>query len=411
MPFHVGGFLCAAMHRFRHPWWLAFLWLAFPNGLSAQNESDERALIEIHDGVTISKDSLFLLNLRFRMQNRIGFTTVSGEDLSVSAVEARVRRLRLRFDGFVMNEHWRYYIQLNFSRQDLDLESDVIAQPVRDAMVYYHFNQNVYIGFGQSKLPGNRQRVISSGNLQFPDRSIANSAYTLDRDFGVFGYWTIPIGNQQLQLKGAISSGDGRGALPINEGMAYTGRLEWLPFGAFANKGDYSEGDLEMEPKPKVSIAGGYCYNDRATRTGGQLGPLLYAGTDITTFIADMVYKHKGWALSAEYFNRQADEPISENAEGAIRSVSAGDGFNAQLSKYFRSKYEMVSRFTIVRPTSEVAQLRARTEEALLGASRYLNGHRIKLQGFAGYRWTEEQPALDHPGNSWTVLIQVEFGI
>lgn len=399
------------MYRFRYQWAVATLGLAIPMSLSAQNESDERALIEIHDGVTITKDSLFLLNLRFRMQNRLGFTSVSGEDLSVNAVEARVRRLRLRLDGFVMDDRMRYYIQLNFSRQDLDLEADVIAQPVRDAMVYYHFSPHFYIGFGQSKLPGNRQRVISSGNLQFPDRSIANSAFTLDRDFGVFGYWTIPVGQQQVQVKGAVSSGDGRGALPVNEGMAYTGRLEWLPFGAFANKGDYSEGDLEMEPKPRLSIAGGYCYNDRATRTGGQLGSQLYADTDIATFMADMVFKHKGWAVSAEYFSRRADDPVSENADGAIRFVTVGDGFNGQVSKYFRSRYEIVSRYTVVRPTDEAAGLRARTDEALLGATRYLNGHRIKLQGYVGYRWTDSQPVLDHPGNSWTMLFQMEFGI
>ena len=180
--------------------------------------------------------------------------------------------LRLRLDGFVLNDRIRYYLQLNFSRQDLDLVEDVVAQPVRDAMVYYHFNKYTYIGFGQSKLPGNRQRVVSSGNLQFADRSIANGTFTLDRDFGVFGYHTIPMGGQQLQLKGAVSSGDGRGAVPENEGLAYTGRMEWLPFGSFANKGDYSEGDLEFEPKPKLSIGAAYCYNDRAVRTGGQLG-------------------------------------------------------------------------------------------------------------------------------------------
>ena len=37
----------------------------------------------------------------------------------------------------------RYYIQLNFSRADLDLETELVAQPIRDAMVYYHFNRNV----------------------------------------------------------------------------------------------------------------------------------------------------------------------------------------------------------------------------------------------------------------------------
>lgn len=399
------------MYRPHHLWAAALLWLLPATGLRAQNESDERALIEIHDGITISKDSLFLLNLRFRMQNRMGFQTMSGEDLSVKSVEARVRRLRLRLDGFVLNDRIRYYLQLNFSRQDLDLVEDVVAQPVRDAMVYYHFNKYTYIGFGQSKLPGNRQRVVSSGNLQFADRSIANGTFTLDRDFGVFGYHTIPMGGQQLQLKVAVSSGDGRGAVPENEGLAYTGRMEWLPFGSFANKGDYSEGDLEFEPKPKLSIGAAYCYNDRAVRTGGQLGGELFTPTDMSTFIADLLYKQQGWALSAEYFDRQSDSPITTDAAGDVSYITTGQGLNVQLSKVLRSKYEFAGRYTLVNPVGDVAALRSRTEEAMLGSTKYLNGHRIKLQLYVGYRWTEGMAQLGHAGNSWTTMFQVEFGI
>src|SRR5690606_6891164 len=147
---------------------------------AAQTELDERAQIEVHDGITIRKDSVFLLNLRFRMQNRFGLTSVAGDDLEVATVDARVRRLRLRFDGYVLRDRLRYYIQLNFSHSDLDLDGGGVAKPIRDAMVYYHVNERFYFGFGQSKLPGNRQRVVSSGNLQFPERSIANGAYTLD---------------------------------------------------------------------------------------------------------------------------------------------------------------------------------------------------------------------------------------
>ena len=193
--------------------------------------------------------------------------------------------------------------------------------------------------------------------------------------------------------------------------MAYTGRIEWLPLGSFSNKGDYSEGDLEFEPKPKLSVAGGYCYNDRATRTGGQLGSELYTFTDMTTFIADLLYKQQGWALSAEYFDRQSEEPITTNEDGDVRFITTGAGVNVQLSKILRSKYEFAGRYTLVGPTGDVAELRDRTEEALLGATKYLNGHRIKLQLYAGYRWTDEQMMLDHPGNSWTTLFQVEFGI
>jgi hypothetical protein len=84
---------------------------------------------------------------------------------------------------------------------------------------------------------------------------------------------------------------------------------------------------------------------------------------------------------------------------------------NGQVSKYFKSKYELAMRYTLVEPDAEVAQLRKRTEEALLGCTRYLNGHRIKLQAYTGYRWLEANPSLDGAGNSWTLLFQVEFGI
>jgi len=411
LPVGRSSFICPAMYQFQRMAVLgaALLCLSLPG--IAQTESDERALIEIQDGISISKDSLFLLNLRFRMQNRMGFTSVAGDDLSVRSVDARVRRLRLRLDGFVLNERIRYYIQLNFSRADLDLETETIAQPIRDAMVYYHFNKRFYLGFGQSKLPGNRQRVISSGNLQFPDRSIANSTFTLDRDFGLFAYWTQPIGAQEVQVKAALSSGDGRNALPINEGMAYTGRLEWLPLGAFTNKGDYSEGDLEMEPKPRLSIGATYSYNDRATRVGGQLGLPLYATTDFGTFIADMVFKYRGWAISGEYFDRRSEAPITTDEDGNVRFVTPGTGINGQVSKYFSSAYEVAARFTTVEPASDVSALRNRTDEALLGCTRYLNGHRIKLQAYTGYRWINAEPAFETRGNNWTLLFQVEFGI
>lgn len=377
----------------------------------AQQEVDERALINVKNGLSFSKDSLFLLNLRFRMQNRLGFTSVSGDDLSASVVDARVRRLRLRFDGFVLNKKIEYYIQLSFSKADLELEGGTVPQPVRDAMVYYNFNKNFYVGFGQSKLPGNRQRVVSSGNLQFADRSIANGLYTLDRDFGAFAYWTIPAGEQVFRLKGAFTTGDGRGASPGDAGMAYTGRLEWMPLGRFTNSGDLSEGDLEFEQAPKLSLAAVYSYNDRAQRTGGQLGRQLYAARDINTFIADAVLKYRGWALSTEYFDRSSSNAATISTEGDIRAVQVGQGFNAQLSKLFQSRYELAARYSLVAPERDVLGQTPYTEELLLGTTKYLNGHRIKLQLYMGYRWQEQRMALDASGSAWTTLFQVEFGI
>ena len=64
-------------------------------------------------------DSSFSINLRFRVQNRIAFKTHSGTDFEISEVEARVRRFRLRLDGFVYSPKLTYALQLSFSRGDI----------------------------------------------------------------------------------------------------------------------------------------------------------------------------------------------------------------------------------------------------------------------------------------------------
>lgn len=104
--------------------------------LNSQTEIDERAFLEVKDAISIKKEDDFLLNLRFRMQNRFGFFTKSENDISPDRFEARVRRLRLRLDGYLGDPAFQYYIQLSFSRSDQNLDgSNRIAEVVRDAMV------------------------------------------------------------------------------------------------------------------------------------------------------------------------------------------------------------------------------------------------------------------------------------
>ncbi|NBW34448.1 MAG: porin, partial [Cytophagia bacterium] len=131
-------------------------------GLHAQNNMTPYFSYGKGLGIT-SPDSLFMLNIRFRIQNRFAFATESTEDLSVAEIEARVRRMRLRFDGFIYDTRLTYVIQLSFSRGDMDFEDTGYPNIVRDALVLYSFNKHFSVGLGQTKLPGNRQRVNSSG--------------------------------------------------------------------------------------------------------------------------------------------------------------------------------------------------------------------------------------------------------
>jgi hypothetical protein len=49
----------------------------------------------------VTKDSIFSINYQFRMQNRATFNSIDNSDLGLQSAEFRVRRLRMKFEGFV----------------------------------------------------------------------------------------------------------------------------------------------------------------------------------------------------------------------------------------------------------------------------------------------------------------------
>ncbi len=272
----------------------------------------------------VTTDSVFSLNFQFRMQNRAMYISKSEKDLAPEAFEFRVRRLRMKFTGFVYNPKLIYYIQLGFSRGDMDWrgpdENKINNSPniIRDAVIYYNPTPRLHLGFGQTKISGNRQRVISSGDQQFFDRSIVNARFTLDRDFGFFGHYTTPY----VIFRGSLTSGEGRNAELSNNGLAYTGRVEFLPFGHFTGDNDYQEGDLEREEKLKVSLAATYSQNDRALRTQGQLGNDLYAARTMDAIEFDLLAKYNGWAWYSEFMNRTTNNPITVNPNNSAQISS-----------------------------------------------------------------------------------------
>jgi hypothetical protein len=359
----------------------------------------------------ISPDSLFMLNIRFRMQNRLALTTESETNLDIDQVEARTRRLRLRFDGFIYTPNLTYVIQLAFTRADMDFDDTGFPNVIRDAMVLYNFNEHFAVGLGQTKLPGNRQRVNSSGDLQLPDRSIVNSTFNVDRDFGLQVYYNNAMGGLNYVLRAAISSGEGRNITSSDRGLAYTARAELLPLGKFTNGGDYFEGDLAREPRPKVSLGVTYSSNQNAIRTGGQLGKFLYAARDIETNMIDFLFKYNGWAFAAEYLRRETNNPITTSDDGDQRYVYVGHGQNFQGSYLFKKNYEVALRYSEVRPDKAIRELEERTRQYTIGGTRYIRGHRLKLQTDLTYEQNTWLGGENLDLNRWQVRFQIEAGI
>ncbi len=360
----------------------------------------------------ISPDSLYLLNIRFRMQNRIGlhFKLDETDDrFELDDVEARIRRLRLRFDGFIYSDKLDYVIQLSFARGDLDFDDTGFPNIIRDALVTYSVTRNLRFGLGQTKLPGNRQRVNSSGDLQFTDRSIVNATFNFDRDFGVHAGFVARAGQSVFNTRAALSSGEGRNFNSAHNGLAYSGRIEWLPMGSFTRGGDYFEGDLEKEASPKLSIGLAGSYNRNASRTGGQLGKNLYEPRNITTLVADMIFKYRGFALAAEAVQRTTDkDPVTQNDEGDIRYVYTGQGLNTQVSYMFTDRKELAFRNSMLWPTEEIRMVDP-VQHVSAAANYYLRGHRAKfqLEGTLEYGGSRVYESM----TGYYLRFQIEVGI
>lgn len=361
-------------------------------------------------GIT-SPDSLFQVNIRFRMQNRI---TYFDEEDKKNRYEAQIRRLRLRFDGFVGNPQFLYAIQLSFAPGDVGvIEEGDNVNIIRDAVIMYRPNKNWNFSFGQTKLPGNRQRVNSSGALQLTDRTINNAKFTIDRDFGLQAYYLHEKEDEfSFNIKTAISTGEGRNwTKTSDDGVALTGKVELFPFGKFKNNGYYFEGDIARETSPKVLLSGGYHQNNHAVREQGQLGGELFTPTTMSSVFLDGLVKYNGWSFMTAYMNRNASRILDVDPLDAsnINYVYAGYGNDYQLSYNFPSNYEIIGRFSTQRVKDEIRAYTPNTNQYSLGFTRYLWEHAFKIQTELTYN---ELYRLNAPTlNNWYVRFQIEIGI
>lgn len=352
-------------------------------------------------------DSLYSLHLRFRMQNRYSYTTRSLQDLRQSSSEMLIRRLRLRLNGNLGSKRLSYAIQLGFTVEDMDGDLNQFSNIIRDAIAEYKMDEHFSIGFGQSKLPGNRERVNSSSDLQLVDRSLMNRTFNIDRDFGAFLRYKTQWGKSQINITGVFSSGQGRNIRSQTEGYCYTGRAEWLPFGKFTSAGDYFQGDLLYEPKPKLSLAAATSFNRNASRSGAQIGSSLPQTVDLFTHFADFLFKYKGLAIAAEGVYRTWGENGRTLTRGLVYN---GYGYSAQASYCTPKQWEGIGRVSQIIPTGSSQQVLQSRREITAGITRYIRYHRVKIQSDVSLLSdlkNENIPLTER----WGFRFQIEIGI
>ncbi|MFK8101871.1 MAG: porin [Saprospiraceae bacterium] len=343
----------------------------------------------------IGKDSTFYMKFGFRFQNlytsewSLADDKISGAEDHESAF--LIRRSRFKFDGWALTPKIKYKFELGLSNRDNSggISSEFRTTPrfILDASVEWNFYENFSILFGQRKLPGNRERVISSGNMQFVDRSRLNSRYNIDRDMGLQLKHKLKLGKSLLKSTIALTQGEGRNVTEGNfGGSCYTFHLDFLPMGKFASKGDYVGSDIKREPTPKLGIAVAYDFNQNAVRERGQNGSFIqdsignYVGRDLNTFFADLMFKYRGLSVMMEYVDKRAanDNPFVLDGEDVlIGTFYTGTGFNVAMGYLLKSNYEIAVRYTDINPTEGVSNDET---HYTLGFSKYVVGHKLKIQ-------------------------------
>jgi hypothetical protein len=353
----------------------------------------------------IGQDSTWSMKVGLRFQSLITSKWDANKGVSNPESSMLIRRSRLKFDGFAFSPKLKYKVELGLSNRDqsgASIYTSNASRQILDAVLKWNFSGNFVLWLGQTKLPGNRERVVSSANLQQVDRSLLNSRFNIDRDIGVQLRHHFNLTNTFLVREiFSIAQGEGRNVTTGNiGGHQYTTRVELLPFGAFSGKGDYSGSDLKFEPKPKLAVGFAYDFNNNASKTRSNMGSYmfidntqgedlsnrLYHRTNISTFFMDAMYKNKGFSIMAEYANRSAAEALARNSDGSLTGdqVQVGTGLNIQTGYLLSKTLEVSARYTNIALKRSITGKGAENQYTL-GLSKYISGHSLKVQTDVSY--------------------------
>ena len=363
---------------------IVLLFIASVYSASSQDITNNRfgkGLINV-----FAKDSSWSSKVAFRYQTRYE----GNYDLVDSDYTGRafVRRARIKGNGFAFSPKITY-----------KFEYDVANGYVLDAVVKWNFTRNWTVWFGQTKLPGNIERVFSSQKLQLVDRSLLNSKFTLDRDAGAQLRHHFKLGNTFLVREiFAVSQGEGLNDKSKSTGNGYTGRIELLPFGNFTKKGDYFAADLKREKTPKLMLSATYDFNQNAMLSRGQKGDYLVGDLEnLQTLFIDAHFKYQGFSFFGEYVDRKTSDgsPLLGNSfvdgESIDECYYTGESINLQLGYLMKNNWEIAGRYTNVNANDLYDN--NDLNQYTIGFSKYVVGHNLKVQ--TDFSYTTEQGEND----------------
>jgi phosphate-selective porin OprO/OprP len=343
-------------------------------------------------GVEInSADDDFQLRIRVRVQ--FLYTLVRGsvgpreidepEDLRN---DFRIRRARFVFQGHAFGKDNHYKLEIDPLRPD---------NVVLDYYLDFTQKRDIQVRVGQYKISSNRERVISSGNLQMVDRSSVNAEFSLDRDIGIDIRSRDFLGKNKMRYVLGISAGNGINNFHFQDfGMVYLLRVEYLPMGIFE---DYSEADFERTG-PRLSIGATYAFFMHAEKQLGMVGlPFDDGGTANYHFAyADLMFKARGFSLLSGFAlrtgTRIVGDAIDPDTGLPFDPTPARNGVGWMIQAGYLIPHiplEFAGRGSIIRATNSTSGV-PDLNGVTFSMSWYFFEHPFKIQADVSEVWEHE---------------------
>ena len=329
------------------------------------------------EGISFTADNGSMIKLSGYAQPHLEIKNYNDLEENSSSNRFRLRRLRLRFDGQASNPKFAYRFQVDLSGSSETGEAT--GDFLLDAYVSYDITNRIKVIFGQrSTYTDNRELFMNSNSLQLVERSRLTSAFSSIREFGLFLSGNFRLNGQGSYLRPyfVLTNGDG-----INNfdkdlgGLKIGGRIDFLPFGLFTNKGQFRQIDVMRELTPKFVIGVNYSHNSgMSSRRGRNSGSILYLNElgqqslpDYTKYGIDFLFKYNGFSALGEYVKSSSTVPtdIIERArnDGSTSSsflvngvqdiesyvngrMMLGEAYNIQMGYLFKSGITIDSRYT-----------------------------------------------------------------
>jgi hypothetical protein len=165
------------------------------------------------------------------------------EEMAADGSSMMVRRARTKLSGHAFQPWIKYYMQYDWSQpvlRDLSLTNDRYAW--------------AQVRLGRGKVTYNNERVTSSGNQQFVNRSIVNDIFTVDRQQGIEVKGNLFAGTwHDITYWAGAFTGEGIGVRNNDDNnLMYSGRLQW---NAMGGEMKFSQSDTDFHDRASLNIA------------------------------------------------------------------------------------------------------------------------------------------------------------